>query len=141
MATWQLVPDGCSTTEAAASNAWAEYQFTDFEVGTKPSYTKVGQITIVFSNIVTAASFDWYLSVDEAGGYPITGVVEAAAWQTLADGSTQYTAAVDCETAHAHIAGEETTSRIHRTLYLQLKLNAGTANVIARAVYMHAGRG
>lgn len=138
MPTWQLVPARAKTSTLAADNTWKSVQFADFTLGDKPEYATFGQVHIKFTSIVTAVSFSWYLSSDEAGAAPITAVQTGAVWSAHKDSSNWFSGALDAE-AQFVPAGSGAFGLNEPAVWLHVKLNAGTATVQAHMTYSRKG--
>ncbi len=103
----------------SATSSWVT---TDMGVPSTARKVHLENVDLRFTSIVTATSFDWYISADEAGEYNLTPVQTAAVWATGKGTGKLYAAAV-VRSRSPCFRGEG--------IYLHIKLDAGTATVDA----------
>lgn len=92
------------------------------------SQAYLDKLLLSFSNIVTAASFDWYLAWDAAGKYPLTDPSETNSFK---DGLTAGVKVRAANLFGARYTDLNDGSNHYKSIYLVIKGDAGTFDVEA----------
>lgn len=107
-------------TGISATNSWVS---TDMEVGSHVKKFHIEHMDLNVTSIAGgASSFSWYLSIDAAGEFAVTPVKVGETWSDGKGTGKVYSAAI----ARSRSSGDRGDA-----IYLQIKLNAGTATVAA----------